>query len=218
MKFQKRTEIVMDTCSEEHGHESGQTIQPIFEELYEKYQNDVFSFACYLTKNRGEAEDLFQEAWLRIIKKLPEKVNMQRIKAWIFTIVINLYRDELRKKRIRNLFLFQKSRAHKTDEAFPFLKEESLSDTSNGANQIEMGKDINQALALLPDRQRRVFVLKEIAGFRQAEISDILGVPVGTVKSLMYRAVKHLRQELSKYKSKSNNNEALKCNVKTSSA
>jgi len=208
----------MDTCSEEHGHESGQTIQPIFEELYEKYQNDVFSFACYLTKNRGEAEDLFQEAWLRIIKKLPEKVNMQRIKAWIFTIVINLYRDELRKKRIRNLFLFQKSRAHKTDEAFPFLKEESLSDTSNGANQIEMGKDINQALALLPDRQRRVFVLKEIAGFRQAEISDILGVPVGTVKSLMYRAVKHLRQELSKYKSKSNNNEALKCNVKTSSA
>ncbi len=208
----------MDTCSEEHGHGSGQTIQPIFEELYEKYQNDVFSFACYLTKNRGEAEDLFQEAWLRIIKKLPEKVNMQRIKAWIFTIVINLYRDELRKKRIRNLFLFQKSRAHETGEAFPFLKEESLSDSSNGANQIEMGKDINQALALLPDRQRRVFVLKEIAGFRQAEISDILGVPVGTVKSLMYRAVKHLRQELSKYKSKSNNNEALKCNVKTSSA
>ncbi len=218
MKSQKKTEIVMDTCSEKHGHESGQTIQPIFEELYEKYQHDVFSFACYLTKNRGEAEDLFQEAWLRIIKKLPEKVNMQRIKAWIFTIVINLHRDELRKKRIRNLFLFQKSRAHETGEAFPFLKEESLSDSSNGANQIEMGKDINQALALLPDRQRRVFVLKEIAGFRQAEISDILGVPVGTVKSLMYRAVKHLRQELSKYKSKSNNNEALKCNVKTSSA
>ncbi len=208
----------MDTCSEEHVHESGQTIQPIFEELYKKYQNDVFSFACYLTKNRGEAEDLFQEVWLRIIKKLPEKVNMQRIKAWIFTIVINLYRDELRKKRIRNLFLFQKSRAHETGEAFPFLEEESLSDPSNEANQIEMGKDINQALTLLPDRQRRVFVLKEIAGFRQAEISDILGVPVGTVKSLMYRAVKHLRQELSKYKSKSNNNEALKCNVKTSSA
>lgn len=218
MKSQKRIEIEMDTCSEEHVHESGQTIQPIFEELYKKYQNDVFSFACYLTKNRGEAEDLFQEVWLRIIKKLPEKVNMQRIKAWIFTIVINLYRDELRKKRIRRLFLFQKSRAHETDEAFPFLKEESLSDPSNEANQIEMGKDINQALTLLPDRQRRVFVLKEIAGFRQAEISDILGVPVGTVKSLMYRAVKHLRQELSKYKSKSNNNEALKCNVKTSSA
>ena len=208
----------MDTRSEERCHESGQIIQPIFDDLYTKYQNDVFSFACYLTRNRGEAEDLFQEAWLRIIKKLPEKVNMQRIKSWIFTVVINLYRDELRKKRIRRLFLFQKSRAYETGEAFPFLEDESLSDSSNEANQVEMGKDINQALALLPDRQRRVFVLKEIAGFRQAEISDILGIPVGTVKSLMYRAVKRLRQELSKYKSKSNNNEALKCNVKTSSA
>ncbi len=208
----------MDTCGEEHGHESGQIIHPAFDELYTKYQHEVFSFACYLTKNRGEAEDLFQEAWLRIIKKLPEKVNMQTIKSWIFTVVVNLYRDELRKMRIRRLFLFQKSRAHETGEAFPFLEDEPLSDSSNEANQIEMGKDINQALALLPDRQRRVFVLKEIAGFRQAEISDILGVPVGTVKSLMYRAVKRLRQELSKYKTKSNNNEALKCNVKTSSA
>ncbi len=208
----------MDRCGEEHSHESGQIIHPTFDDLYTKYQNDVFSFACYLTKNRGEAEDLFQEAWLRIIKKMPEKVNMQRIKSWIFTVVINLYRDELRKKRIRRLFLFQKSRAHETGEAFPFLEDESLSDSSNESNQTEMGKDINQALALLPDQQRRVFVLKEIAGFRQAEISDILGIPVGTVKSLMYRAVKRLRQELSKYKSKSNNNEALKCNVKTSSA
>jgi RNA polymerase sigma-70 factor (ECF subfamily) len=218
MKSQKRTEKIMDRCGEERSHESEQIIHPAFDDLYTKYQNDVFSFACYLTKNRGEAEDLFQEAWLRIIKKLPEKVNMQRIKSWIFTVVINLYRDDLRKKRIRRLFLFQKSRAHETGEAFPFLEDKSWPDSSNEANHIEIGKDINQALALLPDRQRRVFVLKEIAGFRQAEISDILGVPVGTVKSLMYRAVKRLRQELSKYRSKSNNNEALKCNVKTSSA
>jgi RNA polymerase sigma-70 factor (ECF subfamily) len=44
-------------------------------------------------------------------------------------------------------------------------------------------------MARLPDRQRRVFVLKEIAEFKQAEISDILGIPLGTVKSLMHRAV-----------------------------
>jgi RNA polymerase sigma-70 factor (ECF subfamily) len=202
----------------EYRHETGQGIHPVFDELHEKYQNDVFRFACYLTKNRGDAEDLYQEAWLRIVKKLPEKVNMQRIKAWIFTIVINLHRDELRKKRIRRLFIFQKFRAHGADEAFPYLEDKSWSDSSNEANHKEMGKDINQALARLPERQRRVFILKEIAGFRQAEISDILSVPVGTVKSLMYRAVKQLRQELSKYRVKSNNNEALKCNVKTSSA
>jgi RNA polymerase sigma-70 factor (ECF subfamily) len=202
----------------EYKNETGQGIPPVFDELYDKYQNDVFSFACYLTKNRGDAEDLYQEAWLRIVKKLPEKVNMQSIKAWIFTIVINLHRDELRKKRVRRLFIFQKSRSPGADEVFPYLEDKPWSDPSNGANHKELGKEINKALARLPDRQRRVFILKEIAGFRQAEISDILSVPVGTVKSLMYRAVKQLRQELSKYKVKSNNNEALKCNVKTSSA
>ncbi len=202
----------------EYRHETGKRIHPVFDELYEKYQNDVFRFACYLTKNRGDAEDLYQEAWLRIVKKLPEKVNMQQIKAWIFTIVINLHRDELRKKRIRRIFIFQKSRASRTDEVFPYLEDKSWSNSSNKANHKEIGKHISQALARLPDRQRRVFILKEIAGFRQAEISDILSVPVGTVKSLMYRAVKQLRQELSKYHVKSNNNEALKCNVKTSSA
>jgi len=143
---------------------------------------------------------------------------MQSIKAWIFTIVVNLYRDGLRKKRIRRLFLFQKSKAHEADVEFAFLTEKPAYDSSDQAFQAEIGKDIGLALDSLPERQRRVFVLKEIAGFRQAEISEILDVPVGTVKSLMYRAVKRLRLELSKYKTKSNNNEEIKCGVNTSSA
>ncbi len=208
----------MELGAKDYDHAAAQVIHPTFDELYEKYQNDVFSFACYLTKDRGDAEDLYQEAWLRIIKNLPEKVNMQSIKAWIFTIVVNLYRDGLRKKRIRRLFVFQKSKAHEADAEFAFLAEKPVKNSSDHAFQAEIGKDIGLALDNLPERQRRVFVLKEIAGFRQAEISEILNVPIGTVKSLMYRAVKKLRQELSKYKTKSNNNEEIKCGVKTSSA
>ena len=208
----------MELDAKDYGHATAEIIHPTIDELYDKYQNDVFSFACYLTKDRGDAEDLYQEAWLRIIKNLPEKVNMQSIKAWIFTIVVNLYRDGLRKKRIRRLFLFQKSKAHEADAEFAFLTEKPVDDSSDRAFQAEIGKDISLALDSLPEKQRRVFVLKEIAGFRQAEISEILDVPIGTVKSLMYRAVKKLRLELSKYKTKSNNNEEIKCGVKTSSA
>jgi RNA polymerase sigma-70 factor (ECF subfamily) len=51
----------------------------------------------------------------------------------------------------------------------------------------------------LPERQRRVFVLKEMEGFKQEEIAGIMGVPVGTVKSLMFRAVKNMRRALSSY-------------------
>ncbi|MDH5706293.1 MAG: RNA polymerase sigma factor [Candidatus Aminicenantes bacterium] len=219
MKSRSKTQKSMETNGLEREHETGQAIHPQFDELYGRYQNEVFSFAYHLTRNRGDAEDLYQEAWLRIVKKLPKEVDMRGIKAWIFTIVINLHRDELRKKRIRRLFLLEKAKAHEEEEAsFPVQQDILPADSKDQGLRTEMGRDIHQALDSLPQRQRRVFVLKEIAGFKQAEISDILGVPVGTVKSLMYRAVKRLRQELSKYKTKYNPKEEIKCDVKTSSA
>jgi len=195
----------MENDGSKRDHDTGQIINPAFDNLYKKYQNAVFGFAYYLTQNRGDAEDLFQEAWLRIAKKLPDEVNMQSIKAWIFTVVANLHRDELRKKRIRRLFFLQKAMSlEKENTMFSFLPDQPVSINPEEVNQTDMGRDISQAMARLPDRQRRVFVLKEIAEFKQAEISDILGIPLGTVKSLMHRAVTRLRRELSKYNEKSN--------------
>jgi len=194
----------METDGSKCAHDTGQSIHPAFDNLYKKYQNAVFGFAYYLTQNRGDAEDLFQEAWLRVAKKMPDKVNMKSIKAWIFTIVANLHRDELRKKRVRRIFLLKKAVSlEKENTIFRIMPEKSVSVNSDEALQTNMGSDISQALAKLPDRQRRIFVLKEIADFKQAEISDILGIPIGTVKSLMHRAVKRLRLELSKYQEKS---------------
>ncbi len=195
----------METDGSKYAHDSEQNIHQAFDYLYKKYQNAVFGFAYYLTQNRGDAEDLFQEAWLRVAKKMPSEVNMKSIKAWIFTIVANLHRDELRKKRVRRMFLLQKAASlAKENTIFPVLPEKRVSVNSDEAYQTNMGSDIAKALAKLPDRQRRVFVLKEIADFKQAEISGILGIPIGTVKSLMHRAVKRLRLELLKYHEKSN--------------
>ncbi len=195
----------MENDGSKRAHDTGQIINPAFDDLYEKYQNAVFGFAYYLTQNRGDAEDLFQEAWLRIAKKLPGEVNMQSIKAWIFTVVANLHRDELRKKRVRRLFFSQKAMSLENENTmFPVLPGKPISVNSGEAYQADIGRDIARAMARLPDRQRRVFVLKEMAEFKQAEISDILGIPLGTVKSLMHRAVTRLRQELSKYHEKSN--------------
>jgi len=195
----------MENDGSKRAHDTGQIINPAFDNLYKKYQNAVFGFAYYLTQNRGDAEDLFQEAWLRIAKKLPDEVNMKSIKAWIFTVVANLHRDELRKKRIRRLFFLQKAMSlEKENTLLPALSDQPVSINPEELNQTDMGRDIAQAMTMLPDRQRRVFVLKEIAEFKQAEISDILGIPLGTVKSLMHRAVKRLRRELSKYNEKSN--------------
>lgn len=188
-------------------------IQKEFDNLYENYRSAVFSFACYLTKNRGEAEDLFQETWLRVVHHLPKKVEKQSAKAWIFTITANLHRDELRKKRIRRVFFLQKASRHAQDEdANSFLFGSRIPDVEDGADRVDIRRDIAQAMERLPAQQRGIFALREIEGLKYTEISEIYGIPEGTVKSLMFRAVRKLRRELSAYNPK---RERVKCDVRT---
>jgi RNA polymerase sigma-70 factor (ECF subfamily) len=178
---------------------------PEFDELFDRYKTEVFHLACYLARDRGEAEDLFQDVWLRVVKHPPEKRAKEDLKPWLLTILINLHRDRLRRNRIRRLFLI-KSAAGKTGGA-----EETGADPARDAEQAVLQSSINAAIARLPERQRYVFLLKEVEGLGQAEIAAALRIPLGTVKSLLFRAVKKLRRELGEYDP---GRERVKCDVK----
>jgi len=178
-----------------------------FDELYDTHRTAVYRFAFSLTQNRGEAEDLFQETWLRVAQYFPKVLDMKKVKAWLFTITANLHKDELRKKRTRRRFLFQKKWTADQDmTGCERLPERSNPDETKGSEQVEIGYALSQAVSSLPDQHRLVFMLKEVAGFKQSEISEILGIPIGTVKSVMFRAVKKLRQDLADYHRKKINN------------
>lgn len=192
--------------------QSEQTDPAAFEEIYGMYKAAVFSFAYYLTRDRSEAEDLYQEAWLRIARRGFSGINRDGLKAWIFTVVSNLYKDSLRKRRIRRLFLARVGRSGDAGDYGTEVFGGHPQETPGKSGLTDLGQDIAEALARLPERQRRVFVLKEVAGLKQAEISQILGLPLGTVKSLMHRAVRRLRRSLTEYNPK---REAWKCDVKT---
>lgn len=177
--------------------------QRTFDVLYDNYKTAVYALAFHLTQNRGDAEDLFQETWLRVAQNFPKVLDMKRIKAWLFTITANLHKDALRKKRIRRLFLFQRKWEFDQESAcYEDSSPLSSSDKANGAEQMEINRDISLAMAKLPASQRLIFILKEVEGFKQSEISEMLGMPIGTVKSLMYRAVQRLRCNLTAYHQK----------------
>lgn len=164
-----------------------------FDEIYDRYKNDVFRFACYLVKDRREAEDIFQDVWLRLVRHQSwRNIEMGSLKPWLMTVAVNLHKDYLRKKRVRRLFFL------KWDSNEPAAVRESET-PQDIAGRAEVRQRIDQAIAGLPEKQRRVFVLKEIEGLKQEEIAGILGIPVGTVKSLLFRAVKQLRRALSAY-------------------
>ena len=173
----------------------------MFDELYERYKSSVYSLACYLTRNQREAEDLFQETWLRVVQHLPHKsVDVKNCKTWIMTIETNLYRDWLRKKKVRRLFSTQKSEAvEREDNVLQRSFWGSEDDGAKDSNRLDVRMAVSKAIDRLPKKQRIVFMLKEIEGFKYSEIGEVLRMPAGTVKSLMHRAVKGLRRELWDY-------------------
>jgi RNA polymerase sigma-70 factor (ECF subfamily) len=178
---------------------------PEFDALYDRYKTEVFHFACYLARDRGEAEDLFQEVWLRAVKHPPERRAGEDLKPWLLTVLVNLHRDRLRRNRIRRLFLIRAAERKKDGP------EETGDDPVREAESAVLQKNISTAIGRLPERQRQVFLLKEVEGLRQAEIADVLGISAGTVKSLLFRAARRLRKELGEYNP---GRERMKCDVK----
>jgi RNA polymerase sigma-70 factor, ECF subfamily len=170
-----------------------------FGRLYEEFKVPVFRLACRLAGNAVEAEDLFQETWVRAVESFRRKrFRAESAKAWLFTVVLNLHRDMLRKKRTKRKVLGDASSAAGAEESAvegvwgspPAAGDEAL-------ERREFRLRLDGALSRLPEKQRRVFVLKGCEGYSHAEVGRLLRIREGTVKTLFFRAVRRLRADLS---------------------
>jgi RNA polymerase sigma-70 factor (ECF subfamily) len=174
-----------------------------FEEFYDMYKTPIYRFACALSGDARDAEDLFQETWLRAVKAAPADLAAREneAKAWLYAIAANAHRDLLRKRRVRRLFLAEraKSLGGRDGDAdlgwdLPALSRE------DGASRSDIRLCLRRAVSRLPGKERRVFVLKDIEGFKHDEIGRLLGIPETTVRTLLHRAVKKLRRDLAEFR------------------
>ena len=182
-----------------------------FGAVFDRHKADIFRFVFHLTGNRAEAEDLFQETWLRVVRHGQLRPEAKDLKPWLLTIVLNLHRDALRRKRVRQMFLFRRHQWEQPDSSSLDGLAPSSTEPARITEQAWLQRDIDRAIAGLPEKQRRVFLLSELEGLRQTEIAGIMGIPVGTVKSLLYRAVKRLQKDLAVHNPKG---ERVKCDAK----
>lgn len=173
-----------------------------FDGIFAMYRTDVYRFALALAGDARDAEDLFQETWLRAVKAEPAgpEAGGREAKAWLFAIAANAQKDLFRKKRVRRLFLRERTKAMAGGTA----DADSGWDTPgragrDGAVRSDFKICLRRAVARLPGRERRVFVLKDIEGFKHEEIGRLLGIPEPTVRTLLHRAVKRLRRELAEF-------------------
>jgi RNA polymerase sigma-70 factor (ECF subfamily) len=136
-----------------------------FDEVFLEFQCHVFRFAYHLTQSQSEAEELFQETWLRAVQGFPRAFDRPKFKSWLFTVAANIHRDNLRKKRIRRVFLLERAKTSDQDRGFQAYmlggRSASLVSESEDADFL---RALAEAVDKLPARQRRVFILKEVEG------------------------------------------------------
>ncbi len=173
---------------------AGRGDQSVLTALYEQYQADLYRFACYLAGSTDLADDLFQDTWLKIVRY----AGVQRIddfKKWAFTIMANLYRDELRKRKIRRLVMSILPIA--SDHHEVSQNEAAVVPRSAPTAEDFIARDqLMAAMDGLSQRQRTVFVLTYLEGFKAREVSEMIGKAEGTVKSTLSQALTKMRAEL----------------------
>lgn len=166
-----------------------------FATLYRKYETDLYRFVFYLAGGPETAEELFQETWLRVARYRGKKPVLD-FKKWIFTIATNLYRDELRKRKVRRLVLgrvsIEDDFVETGDENQPVVVPAIEPD----AERFAVREALKEAMKKLTGRQRTIFTLMYVEGFKIREVCDMLGKAEGTVKSTLHRALVILRDEL----------------------
>ena len=165
----------------------------IFDELVRRHKDRIYGYALYLLRNRQDAEDITQEALLRLWTHR-DRVRLHRVGGWIMRVTRNLCLDHLRRA----------STAGRRGVTVDTETVESLADEHQpGPSRVTDGRllreQVEQALHRLPETQRSAFVLREVQGFKYREIADALDVPMNTVKVYLLRARLALRKELNEY-------------------
>jgi len=168
--------------------------------LVRKHKTPLFNFALRQIRARQAAEDVVQEAFVRVVQNAADFKHEARFSTWLYTIARNLCIDHLRKGALRKHPSLDSSSSQ--DDGGPTLGEQTADARANverDATAGELRAKIASAVETLPDDQREVFLMREVANLPFKEIADITGVPENTVKSRMRYALERLQAALSDY-------------------
>lgn len=153
-------------------------------ELYLRHADAAVRLAYLLTGDRDVAEDLVQDAFVKLAGRLVHVRNPDVFDAYLRTTVVNLSRSYWRRKRVERSYLERARRVGGSDG------------TSRGRS-VEDQEQMWQALRLLSTRQRAAIVLRFYEDLSEAEVAEILQCAPGTVKSLVSRGLEKLRSEIT---------------------
>lgn len=170
-----------------------------FRSIVEHYQRRVYFLAYDLTGNQHDAEDLAQEVFVKAYRALDTFRGEARLSSWLYRITLNSCLNKRRKKAVTQMNLVDDFSAE-TSRDDPFSAAGFAENPERAAESRLMQNHIESAITKLAPKERAVFVLRHYQDLPLKEIARVLNVAEGTVKSLLFRAVRRLQKELAFYR------------------
>ncbi|HEX6467094.1 MAG TPA: sigma-70 family RNA polymerase sigma factor [Terriglobales bacterium] len=170
-----------------------------FEELVRHYDHSVLRLALHLTGSEQDAQDIYQEAFLKAYRHLGNFRFECSFYTWMYRIVTNLCLDQIRRKKTRR----EDSAVVRDDSGEEYDLLDNVADKRPGANperdlmRRELGGKIRRALEKLTPRERMVFELKHYQGLKLRTIGEMLNTTEETAKNTLFRATQKLRGTLA---------------------
>jgi len=159
--------------------------QEAFEQIYRQQVGRIHALCWRLTGDADLAEELTQEAFVRAWRKLHLFRGQSALSTWLHRLTVNVVMADHRVHGVRRR------------RQLP-LEDVHLEQHVNSGKAVEIGLDLERAIATLPPRARSVFVLHDVEGYGHAEIAEIAGMAIGTSKAHLHRARDLLRKALLK--------------------
>jgi len=171
-----------------------------YDQIAERYQKKIYGLSFNLCRNQMDAQDVTQEVLLTLYKKINTFQGKSAFSSWVYRITLNATYMKLRsKKKEPNVSL---------DDMMPSFNgsgfhQEKIQDWSESTESLlftnETKEIIQKAVDLLPEKEKVVFVLRDVDGLSTEKVSEILDLTIPAVKSRLHRARLFLRKKLSNY-------------------
>jgi RNA polymerase sigma-70 factor (ECF subfamily) len=163
-----------------------------FKMLFHRYRRPLFNFLLRRVGDRGRAEELYQDSWTKVIERCAEFRGDSKFSTWLYTIARNVCIDHQRKMKFRG-----HASLDETQRGADHPRVERLANPGLAPDQLAVGQALREririAVEALPEEQREVFLLRQLQGLGFREVSEVVGVPVNTVKSRMRYALERLQ-------------------------
>ena len=167
------------------------------EALYLRYRQSVYSWLLRMTGDAAEAEDIYQDVWLKVIRS-SSNYRSGNFRAWLWQIVRNKTTDRMRKKSPSLVLDAPVCAASEGEQTVvDQLSDDAAADALMQIEESERKSAVCDAIDALPTAQREVVLLRINGELSFKEIADMLAAPIGTVLARMHNAVKSLKAALA---------------------